>query len=115
MDVETAQMIAETSARAAAAELGEKLSQNLREDFNRFQDTVNQRISLEFQTRFGDMKADQHVIQHDRLERFLKTWDKATGNLFGKALVGVIVIGLVIALGGELILAKVLGFVGVSR
>jgi hypothetical protein len=112
MDIETAQLIAESAARAAGAELAAKLSEQFREDFNRFQDSVNGRLHMEFESRFGKMDAAQHIIQHDRLDRLLKLSDSIGRNLFGKIIMGVVIIGLVVAFGGEIVVRKIAGLFG---
>ena len=105
MDAETVKLIAESAGRGAA----EQIRNQVREDAVRFEDAMLARITSEFATRFGSMDPSQHVIQHDRLDRFIKFADKVSDRLWGKVIFGIVIVGLITTLAGEFLLKKLVG------
>jgi hypothetical protein len=80
MDKDLLHTLAEATATAAAREIGKEL----REELNRQFETAKDDLKKDLQAYFGEQKPSQHVIHHDRIERFLAWADRTAGTAFGR-------------------------------
>jgi uncharacterized MAPEG superfamily protein len=78
--VETMKAFAGAAASAAGREIAESLRLEMRQAFIGLERRVTHHIRAEMDKHFGGMAPGQHVIQHNRLERFLKFADDAQGG-----------------------------------
>jgi hypothetical protein len=79
--------IATAAAVTAGNQIAESLRSELRSGLKSMRDDLKDHVSDEFKKHFGAMDPAQHVIQHNRLERFLKFTDNAQGG-FVKGIAG---------------------------
>lgn len=93
MEPELLKMLAGAAAREAASEIVVELRSEVAEQFESMKTDLKRELKAEFNSYFGDIKPSTHIIQHDRLYRFIKWTDEFTGNLWGKVATGVVLAG----------------------
>lgn len=108
MEPELLKMLAGAAAREAASEIVVELRSEVAEQFESMKQDLKTELKSEFTSYFGEMKPSAHIIQHDRLYRFVRWYDDFTGNLWGKIATGVILAGCVV-LGAVWFIGKAIG------
>lgn len=111
MEPELLKMLAGAAAREAASEIVVELRSEVAEQFESMKNDLKTELKSEFNSYFGDMKPSTHIIQHDRLYRFVRWYDDFTGSLWGKLATGIVIAGCA-ALGLLWIAGKALGLGG---
>ena len=69
LDKDLVKLIAETAAKKAVDELRDELREDIRN---------------EFKQHFGDQTAAEHMVQHERLNKFLAWMDKTSDRIWGR-------------------------------
>jgi hypothetical protein len=90
INAETMKLVAEASARAAATEIARSLKHDLKEEFSRVEENLRQKIHHEFELHFGEMKPDEHLVEHSQIRTFLE-WINSAKKSFWKVLIGEVV------------------------
>ena len=84
--METVKLIAQAAAEAAANRVSAELRDEQRRGFERMEN----RLCEKMDGYFGQVDPAKHVVQHDRIERFLTMMDKMGEGIFSNILKNVI-------------------------
>lgn len=72
--------VATAAALTAGQHIADSIRSELRGGLESMEKNLRAHVTDEFKKHFGTMDPAQHVIQHNRLERFLKFTDNAQGG-----------------------------------
>jgi hypothetical protein len=101
-DMETTHQIATAAATAAASAVAGRIRTEMQDSLAHFESNIAAHIESQFTKHFGSMDPTQHIIQHNRLETYLKRIDDMQSG-FWKGIAGTVakyvVIGIFLAAG----------------
>jgi hypothetical protein len=107
MEKELMEMVAGAAAQKAAQEITIEVRAEIADQFHSLKNEMAAELRHEFTTYFGEMRPSTHIVQHDRLLRFVRWYDHFTEGLATKVMTGVVLGGAVIA-GGAWFASNVL-------
>lgn len=95
LDMESLKLIADSVARTAATEVGQHLEAKMTEQHSRLKQDIIDEVRRDLKGYFGKLEADEHIIQHSRIDKLLGFIDRTSENFIGRFLVTLVAWGAV--------------------
>lgn len=108
MEKEVLQALAEAAGRSAAHDIIIELRAEIAQQFDHMKQALSHELKSDFAGYFGEMKPSQHIVQHDRLYRFVRWYDNLTESIATKLIMGTLMTGGIIG-GGLWLAGKLFG------
>lgn len=84
LDMESLKLIADSVARTAASEVADQLEAKMTEQHTRLKKEITDEFRRDLKGYFGKLEADEHIIQHRRIDKLLNFIDKTGENFLGR-------------------------------
>jgi len=86
LDMESLKLITDSVARTAANEVADQLEKKMTEQHTKLKNEITDEFRRDLKGYFGKLEADEHIIQHRRIDKLLNFLDKTGENLVGRVI-----------------------------
>lgn len=84
LDMDSLKLIADSVARTAATQVSEQLEAKMSEQHEKLKRDVIEEFRRDLKGYFGSLQSDEHIVQHNRIEKLLNFIDRTSENFLGR-------------------------------